>query len=134
MVNALLNETDADASIDVTCAAAVANTDTDNSLAGGITSLRQQYADIFEPPQGLPPDRGIEYVMPTLPDAQPPFMRMYRLSPAKLAEVKSQVLDLLERGLIVPSISAYGAPILFVKKKMGSCICGGLQGTQQAHS
>ena len=44
---------------------------------------------------------------------------MYRLSPAELAKVKSQVQDLLERGLIEPSASAYGAPILFVKKKTG---------------
>ena len=41
------------------------------------------------------------------------------MSPAELAEVKSQVQDLLERGLIEPSTSAYGAPILFVKKKTG---------------
>ena len=80
---------------------------------------REQYADILEPPKGLPPDRGIEHVIPTLPDAQPPFMHMYRLSPAELAEVKSQVQDLLERGLIEPSTSAHGAPILFVKKKTG---------------
>ena len=40
MVNALLNETDTDASSDVTCAADVTNTDTENSLADGITSLR----------------------------------------------------------------------------------------------
>ena len=117
MVNALLNETVT--SSDVTCAADVTNTDTENSLADGITSLRHQYADIFESPKGLPPERGIEHVIPTLPDAQPPFMRMYRLSPAELAEVKSQVQDLLERGLIEPSTSAYGAPILFAKKKTG---------------
>ena len=119
MVNAFLNETDTDASSDVTCAADVTNTDTENLLADGITSLRHQYADIFEPPKGLPPDRGIEHVISTLPDAQPPVMRMYRLSPAELAEVKSQVQDLLGRGLIEPSTSAYGAPILFVKKKTG---------------
>lgn len=104
---------------DVTYAADVTNTDAENSLADGIASLREQYADVFEPPKGLPPDRGIEHVIPTLPDAQPPFMRMYRLSPAELAEVKSQVQDLLERGLIEPSTSTYGAPILFVKKKTG---------------
>ena len=50
MVNALLNETDTDASSDVTCAADVTDTDTENSLADGITSLRCQYADILEPP------------------------------------------------------------------------------------
>ena len=33
--------------------------------------------------------------------------------------MKAQVTDLLERGLIEPSTSAYGSPILFVKKKTG---------------
>ena len=46
----LLNDTDTDASSDVTCAADVTNTDisidTENSLADGIKSLRQQYADM----------------------------------------------------------------------------------------
>jgi hypothetical protein len=64
--------------LDVTCGNAAIHTDTESSLANGIASLRQQYADIFEPPKGLPPDRGTEHVIPTLPDAQPPFMRMYR--------------------------------------------------------
>ena len=45
--------------------------------------------------------------------------RMYRLDTTKLIEVKAQVTDLLERALIEPSTSAYGSPILFVKKKTG---------------
>ncbi len=45
-------------------------------------------------PSGLPPDRGIEHVIPLEPDAQPPFKRMYRLSPSELIEVKRQVCHL----------------------------------------
>ena len=37
-----------------------------------------------------------------------------------MAEVKRQVADLLERGLIEPSTSPYGSPVLFVQKKDGS--------------
>ncbi len=33
--------------------------------------------------------------------------------------MKAQVTDLLERGPIEPSTSAYASPILFVKKKTG---------------
>ena len=44
---------------------------------------------------------------------------MYRLAPAELTEAKPQVTDLLERGLIEPSTSAFGSPILFVKKTTG---------------
>jgi hypothetical protein len=42
---------------------------------------------------------------------------MYRLSPVEQAEVKSKLTDLLEKGLVEPSTSSYGAPILFVGKK-----------------
>jgi hypothetical protein len=45
---------------------------------------------------------------------------MYRLSPLEEAEVKRQVTDLLAKGMIEPSTSPYGAPILFVGKKDGT--------------
>lgn len=45
---------------------------------------------------------------------------MYRLSQAEIAEVKRQLEELLSKGLIEPSTSPYGAPILFVQKKDGS--------------
>ncbi|KAJ9525182.1 hypothetical protein QJQ45_020705, partial [Haematococcus lacustris] len=41
-------------------------------------------------------------------------------SPREEAEVKKQVAELLAKGLIEPSSSPYGAPILFVQKKDGS--------------
>ena len=45
---------------------------------------------------------------------------MYRLSPAENAEVRRQVSDGLRRGIIEPSASPYGTPVLFVRKKDGS--------------
>ena len=45
---------------------------------------------------------------------------MFRLSPKELKEVEGQVKELLKRGLIEPSSSPYGAPVLFVGKKDGS--------------
>ena len=91
----------------------------ETELSDSIASLQHDYADIFEAPTGLPPDRGIEHVIPLVPGAEAVPQRMYRLAPAELTEVKSQVTDLLGRGLIEPSTSAYGSPILFVKKKTG---------------
>ena len=35
-------------------------------------------------------------------------------------ELKDQLIDLLDKGFIIPSISLCGAPVLFVKKKDGS--------------
>ncbi len=65
----------------------------------------------------MPSDRGIENVIPLEADSQPQFKQMYRLSPAELIEVKRQVTDLLKKQLIEPSVSPFGAPILFVLKK-----------------
>ena len=42
------------------------------------------------------------------------------MSPAELLEVRKQLDDLLSKEFIQPSISPYGAPILFVRKKEGS--------------
>ena len=56
---------------------------------------------------GLPPDRGIEHVIPLVPDTQPPFKRMYCLSPSELVEVKCQVTELLQKQLIEPSVAPY---------------------------
>ena len=42
------------------------------------------------------------------------------MSPAELLEVRKQLDDLLAKEFIQPSISPYGAPILFVRKKEGS--------------
>ena len=38
----------------------------------------------------------------------------------ELKELKLQLQELLEKGLILPSVSLWGAPVLFVKKKDGT--------------
>ena len=42
------------------------------------------------------------------------------MAPDELKELKAQLKELLAKGFIRPSISPWGAPILFVKKKDGS--------------
>ena len=42
------------------------------------------------------------------------------MAPAELKDLKAQLKDLLDKGLIRPSISMWGAPFLFVKKTDGS--------------
>ena len=44
------------------------------------------------------------------------------MAPAKLKELKVQLEDLLQKGYIRPSISPWGAPVFFVKKKNGALI------------
>lgn len=82
--------------------------------------LVNEYKDVFrEDLPGLPPTREIEHVIDTgdaKPIARPPF----KMSPLELDELRRQLDELLKLGLIKPSVSPWGAPVLFVKKKDGS--------------
>jgi hypothetical protein len=51
------------------------------------------------------------------PCTTPISRRLYRMPPNKLAELKTQLQDLLEKGFIRPSSSPWGCPTIFVKKK-----------------
>jgi hypothetical protein len=58
-------------------------------------------------------------VVPLVPDAHIPSRPMFMYSLAELAEITSQVSELLLAGLIHKSTSPFGALVLFVKKKTG---------------
>ena len=86
-----------------------------------IAALLADFADVAEPITGMPPPRDVGHTIPLVPgDHKPPSRPLYRLSPLELEEVRKQVKDLLAKGLIEPSASPFGAPILFVKKKDGT--------------
>lgn len=53
----------------------------------------------------LPPDRDIEFKIELVPGTAPISRRPYRMPPNELAELKVQLQDLLEKGLIRPSAS-----------------------------
>lgn len=69
---------------------------------------------------GVPPEREVEFRIDLIPVAKPIAKAPYRLAPSELQELMTQLQDLLDKGFIHPSISPWGAPILFVKKKDGS--------------
>ena len=69
---------------------------------------------------GLPPSREVEFEIELTPGTTPVSMAPYRMAPAELKELKAQLQELLDKGFIRPSVSPWGAPVLFVKKKDGS--------------
>ena len=65
----------------------------------------------------LPPYRDVEFAIELVPGTTPIYRRPYRMPPNELAELKVQLQDLLDQGLVRHSSSPWGCPALFVKKK-----------------
>ena len=79
------------------------------------------FPDVFpEELPGLPPERDVEFTIEVMPGTAPVSMQPYRMAPTELKELKTQLEDLLNKGFIRPSVSPWGAPVLFVKKKDGT--------------
>ncbi|XP_070057880.1 uncharacterized protein [Nicotiana tomentosiformis] len=68
---------------------------------------------------GMPPDRDIDFGIDLLPGTHPISIPSYRMAPTELKELKEQLQELLDKGFIRPSVSPWGAPVLFVKRKDG---------------
>ena len=92
------------------------------SLAAASTDVIAEYHDVFPDalPHGLPPSRDVDHRIELVPGSIPPSRPTYRQSASELAELKSQLAELIALGFIQPSKSPYGAPVLFVKKKDGT--------------
>ena len=82
-------------------------------------SIVKEFPDVF-PDSGLPLDREVEFTIDLIPGTEPISIPPYRMAPAELRELKAQLEELLSKGFIRSSISPWGAPVLFVKKKNGS--------------
>ena len=67
-----------------------------------------------------PPPRSIVHHINLLPNTTPINVRPYRYPQVQKSEIEKQVLELLESGLIQPSMSPYSSPVLLVKKKDGT--------------
>jgi len=77
-----------------------------------------EFPDVFpDDLPGLPPDRDVEFKIELLPGTAPISRRPYRIPPNELAELKTQLNELLKKGLICPSSSPWGCLAIFVKKK-----------------
>ena len=73
------------------------------------------YPDVFsEELPGLPPQREIEFAIYFVQGATPTSITPYRRAPVELNELKLKLQELLEKGFIRPSVSPWGAPVLFI--------------------
>jgi predicted aspartyl protease len=84
--------------------------------------ILQEYNDLFpaELPKHLPIARTVDHRIDIIPGSAPAFKQVYRASPVENDAIKKHLDELLEKGLVQPSKSPYGAPVLMVKKPDGT--------------
>eukprot|EP00253_Pinus_taeda_P011685 PITA_11685 len=81
----------------------------------------KDFGDVFpEEIPGLPPKRDLDFTIELIPGAAPVSRAPYRMSVPELTELKMQLQELLEKKYIRSSVSPWGAPVLFVRKKDGT--------------
>ena len=75
----------------------------------------RDFQDVFPAElTGLPPHRDVDFTIELEPGNRPISRAPYRMAPSEIAELKTQLEELVENGYIKPSVSPWGATILFV--------------------
>jgi hypothetical protein len=83
-------------------------------------SVLNEFEDVFKEILGLPPKRDIDFFINLMLGSSPISKTSYRMGTLELKELQMQLEELIKKGFICPSVSPWGAPILFVKKKDGT--------------
>ena len=98
----------------------VVETVKEGTLVDEIPVVRE-FPDVFlDDIVGLPPEREVEFTIDLIPGIEPISIPPCRMALLELRELKAQLEEFLSKGFIRPSISPWGALVLFVKKKDGS--------------
>lgn len=87
---------------------------------GAIQKILVRYDMLFAEPKSLPPERKLDHAIPLKPNALPVSLWPYRYNYHKKEELKRQVAEMLNNGIIQHSQSPFSSPALLVKKKDGS--------------
>jgi hypothetical protein len=97
----------------------------EKGVAEGLEHLPvvKEFVDVFpEELPGMPSKRELEFTIDLKPGTEPITRIPYRMSTPELQELKMQRKELLDLGLTHPSLSPWGAPVIFIRKKDGSWI------------
>lgn len=80
----------------------------------------RKHGEMFQEPKGLPPKRGIQHEIQLQQDVPLPSIGMYCMLIMESMEIKRKILEFLNKGIIRPSTSRCGSPIVLVPKKDGT--------------
>lgn len=81
-----------------------------------VQTILDDFSSVFETPNGLPPRRLYDHVIPLVPGARPVSIRPYRVVPELKSEIEKQVAELLAQGVIQHSNSPFSSLVILVKK------------------
>jgi len=85
-----------------------------------LDTLLHSFDDVFAEPQGLPPARTCDHHIHLLPNTPSVAVRPYQYPQLQKDELEKQCATMLQQGIIRPSMSAFSASVLLVKKHDGS--------------
>jgi hypothetical protein len=89
-------------------------------LLGPLSSILQEYEDVFQEPKGLPPAWSHDHSITLQPGAQPVSVQPYKYPYYQKEEIEKIVKELLESGVIRHSHSPFSSSVLLVRKADGS--------------
>ena len=78
-----------------------------------------EYEDVFpDELSGLPSRRDVDFIIELHPGTSPISMTPHRITQVELQELKVQLQELLDKGLIRSSTSPWSALVLFTRKEV----------------
>ena len=81
--------------------------------------ILKRYSDVFpEEILGLPLKKELDFTIELVPGAVPNSKSPYRMNILELNELKSQLKELIDKKYIIPNVSPWRAPVIFVKRRM----------------
>jgi hypothetical protein len=95
----------------------------EKGVAEGLEHLLvvREFSDMFpEELLGMYLERELDFTIDLKPGTELIARMPYRMSTPESQELKMQLKELLDLGLIRPTVSSWGAPVMFIRKKDGS--------------
>jgi len=94
--------------------------DCDPKLKSYLYDVVDAHHEMFQEPTCLPPKREIQHEIQFQQDCPLLNIGTYHMSIMENAKIKRQIKDLVDKGLIRPSTSPCGSPIVLILNKDGT--------------
>ena len=92
----------------------------DDRLKSDFFDMISQHGEMFQEPKWLPPKSEIQHEIQLQQNVPLPNIGMYRMSIIQSLEIKNQIQEFMNNGIIHPSTSPCGSPIVLVPEKDGT--------------